>query len=49
MQINEYQALAFRTASSEMSEDCILNGVLGLCGESGEVSDHVKKHFVSRT
>jgi NTP pyrophosphatase (non-canonical NTP hydrolase) len=43
MEINEYQALALRTSNSEMSEDLILNGILGLCGETGEVSDHVKK------
>lgn len=40
MTINEYQKLALRTAT----ENLILNGVLGLCGESGEVADVVKKH-----
>jgi NTP pyrophosphatase (non-canonical NTP hydrolase) len=45
MEINEYQALALRTSNSEMSEDLILNGILGLCGETGEVSDHIKKHL----
>lgn len=43
MEINEYQKLALRTANSEKSEDLILNGILGLCGESGEVADHIKK------
>ena len=40
---NEYQKAALRTANSENLEDLLLNGVLGLCGESGEVSDHIKK------
>lgn len=45
MEINEYQNLALRTANSDKSEDLILNGILGLCGETGEVSDHIKKHM----
>lgn len=45
MKINEYQKAALRTANTDKSEDLILNGVLGLCGESGEVSDIVKKHL----
>lgn len=45
MEINEYQKAALRTASSEKSEDLILNGILGLCGETGEVSDHIKKNM----
>lgn len=46
MTINEYQAEALRTASG-MSEEypMILNGVLGLGGESGECLDIVKKHL----
>ena len=39
MTINEYQKEALRTAG----EAHILNGVLGLCGESGECADLVKK------
>ena len=45
MKINDYQKAALRTASSEKSSDLVLNGVLGLCGETGEVSDIVKKHL----
>lgn len=45
MEINEYQKAALRTANSEMSDDLILNGILGLCGEAGEVSDHIKKYM----
>ena len=43
--INEYQKLAMRTASGMNYEHhgMLLNGVLGLCGESGEVADIVKK------
>lgn len=45
MQINEYQQLALRTAGNLKPEDKILEGALGLCGESGEVSDLIKKHL----
>lgn len=41
--VNEYQQAALRTASSMKPEDLIHNGALGLCGESGEVADIVKK------
>jgi len=42
---NEYQKAALRTAHKLSSNDLILNGALGLCGESGEVADMVKKHL----
>ena len=43
---NEYQTEALRTASGMNKEiPMIVNGVLGLCGESGECSDMVKKHL----
>ena len=42
---NDYQKLALRTASKETMKDPILNGVLGLGGESGECEDLVKKHL----
>ena len=46
MTINEYQALAMRTLNPELSEkDILINGVMGLCGESGEAIDIVKKHL----
>ena len=45
MEINEYQKLALRTVSTEKSEDLILNGILGLCGETGEVADIIKKNL----
>ena len=41
MTINEYQKEALRTACGAVIE----NGVLGLCGESGECADIVKKHL----
>lgn len=44
---NEYQALAMRTSNKDLSPDYhLLNGVLGLCGESGEVADMVKKNWM---
>ncbi len=46
MTINEYQQLAMRTLNPELGEkDVLINGVMGLCGESGEVIDIVKKHL----
>lgn len=46
MEINEYQKLAMRTLNPELSDkDILINGVMGLCGESGEVIDIVKKHL----
>jgi NTP pyrophosphatase (non-canonical NTP hydrolase) len=46
MTINEYQKAAMRTANSTQKEyPLILNGVLGLGGESGECLDIVKKHL----
>lgn len=46
MRVNDYQKEALRTAKI-VNEDypMILNGVLGLSGESGECVDIVKKHF----
>ena len=45
MTINEYQTAALRTAQTDkfLENDLLLNSVLGLCGESGEVADIVKK------
>ena len=46
MKINEYQTEALRTASGMNAQyPMILNGVLGLGGESGECLDIVKKHL----
>lgn len=43
---NEYQQKAMTTLNPELSKrDVLLNGVMGLCGESGEVIDIVKKHL----
>lgn len=40
----EYQKACLRTAGTETGEELLLNGVLGLSGESGEVADLYKKH-----
>ena len=45
MNINEYQALALRTLNPDLDRDeMLLNAVMGLCGESGEAIDLLKKH-----
>ena len=46
MEINEYQKLAMRTLNPEIDKkELILNASIGLCRESGEVIDLVKKHL----
>ena len=44
MNINEYQTLAMATLNPELCKrDVLINSVMGLCGESGEAIDIVKK------
>jgi NTP pyrophosphatase (non-canonical NTP hydrolase) len=46
MQANEYQKLAMVTLNPKLSKkDVLINAVMGLCGESGEAIDIVKKHL----
>lgn len=46
MTINEYQKKALTFLNPELDEkDVLINGVMGLCGESGEAIDIVKKHL----
>lgn len=46
MTVNEYQKLAMTTLNPALTQkDVLINGVMGLCGESGEVIDLVKKHL----
>ena len=46
MTVNEYQRLAMTTLNPALAEkDVLINGVMGLCGESGEAIDVVKKHL----
>ena len=41
---NEYQKLAMTTLNPQLSKrDILINSVMGLCGESGEAIDIVKK------
>lgn len=43
---NEYQKKAMRTLNPKLTKNEVLvNGVMGLGGESGEVIDIVKKHL----
>jgi len=45
MDFNEYQKNALKTASVKENDRLILNGVMGLSGESGECIDMMKKHL----
>lgn len=46
MNLNEYQFLAQRTSKKKAERlEKIENGVLGLCGESGECADMLKKYL----
>jgi len=46
MDVDKYQELAMRTLNPEIDKkELILNASMGLCGESGEVIDLVKKHL----
>ena len=43
---NEYQRLAMTTLNPALEKkDVLINAVMGLCGESGEAIDIVKKHL----
>ena len=47
MTINEYQKLAMHTLNPALSRrDVLMDSALGLCGESGEVADLLKKHLM---
>ena len=44
MNVNEYQELAMTTLNPQLNKkDVLINSVMGLCGESGETIDIVKK------
>ncbi len=46
MTMNEYQELAQRTSRKELCKEAhLMNGILGLAGETGECADLVKKHY----
>lgn len=45
MTLNEYQELAQRTANKDCSiKSRLIIGGLGICGEAGEVAEHIKKY-----
>ena len=48
MTINEYQKAALRTAVYDDLDGLLVNGAMGLCGESGEVIDIVKKFIFQK-
>lgn len=44
--LNDYQAAALQTARQDQTtNERLINGVLGLAGEAGEVADLIKKHL----
>ena len=44
MKVNEYQRLAMTTLNPQLNKkEILINSVMGLCGESGEAIDIVKK------
>ena len=46
MTLNKYQQLALTTLNPALNKkDVLINGVMGLCGESGEAIDIVKRHL----
>ena len=46
MTVNEYQKMALSTLNPALGkQDVLINGVMGLCGESGEAIDIVKKRL----
>lgn len=46
MKVNDYQKKALRTLNPSLSKsEILINGVMGLCGESGEAIDIVKKYL----
>ncbi len=45
IELNQFQQLAQRTTNCRTTSAKIENGVLGLCGESGECSDILKKYL----
>jgi NTP pyrophosphatase (non-canonical NTP hydrolase) len=46
MGMNQYQDLASRTAAPlDRERDRVMRGILGLCGETGELAEHFKKHY----
>ncbi len=46
MDANEYQKLAMRTLNKDLDKkEVLINALMGLCGESGEAIDIMKKHL----
>ena len=46
MEANEYQRMAMLTLNRNLSKkEMLVNSTMGLCGESGEAIDIVKKHL----
>ena len=47
MTVNEYQKRAMHTLNPALTpQDVLMDSALGLCGESGEVADLLKKHLM---
>lgn len=46
MNLNDYQALALRTAKPMEPDDDLKHATYGIAGEAGELADAVKKHQI---
>ena len=45
MELNEYRIKSLRTIRTLHGDEAIANASMGLCGETGELVDHLKKHL----
>lgn len=45
MELNEYRIKSLRTIRTLEGDMAIANAAMGLCGETGELVDHLKKHL----
>lgn len=45
MKLNDYQNKCLRTLPNLSEKEMLVNGVLGMNGESGEVADELKKYL----
>ena len=49
MELNEYSKKSLRTIPTLHGDLAIANASMGLCGEAGELVDHLKKHVFHKS